>query len=419
MRHTLGRFVIPILLVLGMAPGWLAVQARENRLAYIGPDGNVYILNPEQPTPTPVTTDADAQSPLDMVVFVGWGEIHQRTPPAHLYCCIHWSPDGTQFTFVDMITKQLFLAAPGERPRLLAPDVTFFYPASAWSPDGKQIAYLAAEEWSPDLGRELLVIPATGGAAHRAVIVHADCERDGPGPEIAGYIVDAELGRELFFKPLSLDWTPWGVLYGVTDNCQGAGLVSPDGKPIWQNDRLLSPSVSPDQTRAVAYENADGESHVVLVDVASGTTTRVPTLDGTSIKGWSADGQSIVYATYAQVSQTIQAAQADDPLQNYPAMEQATTYAVTLWRMPLDGSSAVQLFTTQGYEIGLLSTQKDGGTLAFSLVTSGEAMLKAKNAGSPEGEWKKLMPHPEVVVLPLNGEAPVWIGRGGQPAFGP
>ncbi|HEX2907757.1 MAG TPA: hypothetical protein VHO69_12890, partial [Phototrophicaceae bacterium] len=399
------------------------MAALSNSLAYIGPDGNVYVIHPGETVPTPITTDADAKSPLDMTVYTAVG-LGPRPEPTHVYCCVQWSPDASQLTFIDIVTKQLFVAALDDhRPRLVAAGATPLHPGSAWSPDGTQFVYLRDDRVSKyGPGEEIRVMPVAGGTARTIGANDIYCERDGPGPELAGYILNSERGHSNFHKPVSLVWTSRGLLYGNTVSCNGLALVSADGEIIWQDNRLLSPFVAPDQTRMVAevvLEHAP-YAEIALVERDTGQTTTLP-LDArtTDVLGWTADGAAILYATYALISQTPNTGPESDPLNKYPALWEATTTRMTLWQRRLSDGQTQTLFTAQGYWIGLLSTNPDGSALALSLVTSGEALLQAKNEGAAESELEKLMPHPEVVIVPLNGEPPVWLGPGGQPAFSP
>jgi dipeptidyl aminopeptidase/acylaminoacyl peptidase len=86
-----------------------------------------------------------------------------------------WSPDGSQIIFQGSATpktddsymfKKIYLAATdGRTPPQVLTETTGKLGNMAWSPDGKQIAFLAGVDESDPTNGSIFVVPAAGGAA--------------------------------------------------------------------------------------------------------------------------------------------------------------------------------------------------------------------------------------------------------------
>src|SRR5262249_16087965 len=111
-------------------------------LAYIGEDGNVYMTAVGAGPGTRLTNDAKMPDPIDKLSLCE--QCPETSEKYRRYGSIRWSPDGTNFAFIERYSGQLFVVESGKRPRLINPELKvgslLGYLVIAWSPDGTQIA---------------------------------------------------------------------------------------------------------------------------------------------------------------------------------------------------------------------------------------------------------------------------------------
>ena len=116
-------------------------------IAYLGPDGNVYVFDPLTPQPIPITTDAQTELGEDNAII--------------LYRYPAWSPDGRTLAFVTLQAgterdgAALLISEPGSSAPTELKEIFFsegetpFY--LYWAPDSASLTFLASSARSPNL----------------------------------------------------------------------------------------------------------------------------------------------------------------------------------------------------------------------------------------------------------------------------
>src|SRR5260221_2871876 len=108
----------------------------------------------------------------------------------------HWSPQGTQLAFI-RIEAGIYRVDSGRPPNIVLTNTELGHRALAWSPDGKQIAYI---EGSPGgvPTRSLRLVQMDGTSDRVILLLDGACVGDGPGPGDAERVVIGDRDQEVF-----------------------------------------------------------------------------------------------------------------------------------------------------------------------------------------------------------------------------
>ncbi|MCC7449292.1 MAG: hypothetical protein IT324_17880 [Anaerolineae bacterium] len=401
MRRLFTVAILLVSIVLSALPAH-ALQSItiQNPLAYIGHDGNVYVMDVRSGMSVAVTRDATKPNLQDE----GDPEVYRR------YRNIRWSPAGSAFIVgveadngKGSRIKGLYLLASGQQPRLLTGQAQVVdYPGGprgAWSPDGKQVAYLV------EPARDLTILSIPDNTQQIVGTFPTNyCTGEGSYPGVRRLLLAYERGDESFSQPhFSLDWTPLGfvsVNRGESRACTGIALTSLKGQIIWQNDFLMNVTIAPDQSRALAIEQHDADpssTRMVIVDLATGKLTPVPFVPVTrGAYAWAVNGQSLLYS-----SADCRGSYREDECK------------VSLWRVSLADQKATKLFTRLGYDVGVITPSPDNKGVAVSLITSTPIGATTTSPAVAAGT-----PHFEILYVDYRSSEVTRLALGGQPAFG-
>lgn len=356
----------------------------ENPLAYVGADNGLYITSLDGIRTTLIASATPTT--------------YENIP--NLYGAPHWSLQGTQLAFVDQkfleYKAKLYRVDSGKSPNALITSTQLEDRALAWSPDGKQIAYVEGPPTSD--GLQLHVVQSDGSKDRVFAPLDPGWIADGGNPEDVSRIVAEELDQIFYTGTYSLDWTDQGLLASMGGDGPTT-LFSLDGKVIWQDHWNMGKMVvSPDRTRAIfgdyVYDQSDQSYKMkpVMIDLANGHELPFSIPIGSEPLAWTGDGKSIIYSTSTVLHQNPDPAFPDQIHEDF---------MLTLWRQ---GLNETKLFQYRGYDIGTVVVSPDNKTVVFSLIVN--------NA------LDKLNPPVQLVAVPLNGGQANWIAVGGKPAFG-
>jgi Tol biopolymer transport system component len=293
--------------------------------------------------------------------------------------CFAWSPDGKQFAYLAAGSRgsTLYLVdADGQHPRRLT--ACGNCRGVGWSPDGSQIAvgrYLAGQ-------MNVWVVDATSGAMRRIT-----------GCRLPSATCGA--ARDLF----QLEWSPDGrkiFFIRTPDNVGGVsslGTVRPDGSDQTELHIPLAPTYptaqwSPDG-RELAVNGANG---VYVVD-AAGTVRRLTKLPDPQGIAWSPGGREL-----------------------------AVDYATGIYTVDADGKAVTRLAAGRGTPpasgVFALAWSPNGKQLAYGGST-GPVNVEAIWTTNADGSdtrviFKKTIPMLDGAV---SATVPIWSPDGSQLAF--
>jgi Tol biopolymer transport system component len=200
-----------------------------------------------------------------------------------------WSPDGKRLAFVrgdlggvrTLGRLSLYVAAiSGGGVRRLAScgDCGYQYSGHlAWSPDGKWIAFSRREAGYRIARESLSLVPAAGGRPHRLT----DCRPSSCADVEPAWSPDGHL---LAFRRLGNARGAPDRLYTVRRDGSGLTSIAEGADPDWSPD---SRSIAFDTLDGIDVANADG-SDVRLLFAESGAT-------GPGAPSWSPDGRKLVF----------------------------------------------------------------------------------------------------------------------------
>ncbi len=383
----------------------------QNPLAYIGPNGNVYVTDSNlSGAGTPLTGDSTLET------------ANTAYPtPSRGYGLFRWSPDGSKLAFVEQRANTLYLAASGQKPVEIARGLAAGYPA-AWSQDGSEIAF-AVETRQPQgetgLVRQVQAINVASGQPGMprvagTFVQGVGCGGGMPDPAVAAYMTES--GYE--GNGQTLIWTPQGFVHTI--NCFGTGLAlsNPTGQVIWSIPNASRIAVSPDRARAVAIrQDATNRAQqgIMMIDLTNGNNTDFVGNTASDQLAWSTDGQTIVYSSVT-LKQTVKgSAQAAVGQQLFSGMwpMDGNSYTLQLWRVPAAGGEPTEVFNREGHRIGAISAAS-GDKIAFSFIPSLANLVQQINNGVSVSQALTFIPRPQLFVIqgppnPING---------GQPALG-
>lgn len=301
-----------------------------------------------------------------------------------------WSPDGQKLALVvrdENYRYRLFVSGPGMSAAIPLDSGNRVQPLGAtFAPDGT-ILYAAGCQPSQvpgcivDLRRiapEADAQPVTLGQFEYPVLSGGGA----PNPSIY------QLRRETTYP--ALQWTPLGIVHVYA----GAFLLN----PATGEDRLLGNFnpfvVSPDGTMAasVRYPVEVGQDiySLVLIDLATGAVTDLPTLEQPDRVAWALDG-SIIYSTRTPVRDITAGMSETDRTTVDEALVCSlgtvsfcrlltTANTVRIQRLDLVTGVETTRFTGDAYAVGRMQEAADG-SLVFSLIPNIDAWAQAIVSG--------------------------------------
>ena len=367
-------------------------------IAYIGRDGNVYVTDPSGRAPTALTAD---------------GGNHQ-------YGQLRWSPDGTKLAFTDFMVNTISVVRSGQAPAIVTGGILAEYPPG-WSADSTEVFYLVPTQQQSGNGQivQVQAAPAAGGqprVAGQILMSGGGCGGGGFDPALSAYMRDVgyEGNRQ------TLAQTSQGYLF--TLNCTGVGLgLAAAQSTVWQRTNLSGAALSPDRRQLIALRRTSGDPAALggvleRVDLATGKGTDIATQPNIAQIAWSVDSSQILYSTVTPGAKLIAnptTVNTSDLMLN-GFLQAAQTYTVTLWRMPAAGGASTQVFSREGYAIGLIVPLADNATVLVSFIDSLNGMVSAFKANKSVAEISAAAPHAELLTASFTGQSAVHFADGGQ-----
>jgi len=316
-----------------------------------------------------------------------------------------WSPDGSQlaYTLTDATYDEHIAVTDGTSVAVLANAGTLEsgFPLS-WTPDGQ---ILFAQSLPPGSMGDTYVtnIALIAPEANAQPVILGSvpfgvgCGGGSPIPSDWQYWEEAGFGG----TTLALRWTNYGILYSVMCSGAGLGLFNPQTgesyylTPVTMQNGMPDPDVnithaqlSPDGNRLLAirrvYQEPDPLETLVLIDLATGTITDVPTQMQPEQIAWSASGD-VYYAAHTTFDL--------DLLDNFTPEQLARIYTVwtegyaidanvmTIWRLNLQTGAETALFMGEAYYAARLTEAPDG-SLWFSLIPNLNVWLQQIGDGT-------------------------------------
>ncbi len=315
-----------------------------------------------------------------------------------------WSPDGSKLAYV-LIAPEfewhlMVVNADGANPmELNTGKLESGFPL-AWTPDGQILFVQMPQVMDGDayivtIAQMELTTDATPQPLG-FVLYGVGCGGGSPLPSDWQYWTETGFGGSF----LTLQWTDYGILYSLMCGGSGYALLDPQTgesrflTPVTVQNNMISPvdnisraKLSPDGTTLVAirtvYAEPDPVESVVLIDLATGTITDVPTQMQPDQVAWSASGD-VYYA----------ARSADDPdlLDDLTPEQRARLDALgtgftigsnimTMARVNVQTQTETVIHTASAHYAGRLVEAPDG-SLWFSLIPNLQAWLEAIGNGA-------------------------------------
>lgn len=393
-----------------VSPNTTQGQTYTNPIAYIGPDGNVYVgqFGATQGF-TKLTNNANTGT----------------TGSRQTYANLIWSPDGQTLAFIGTNANKssLLISRAGQPLRALvaALDMGRFPPF--WLPDSKEVGYAVAGVTNQQTGEQpfqILAAMLDGGRPSRSLGTVTYTNPLGGGG-FSGDMASGKYNEETgtFGKPFLVRTANGTFIYTVNDYRTVA--ASNGAATLWSRQELTNPALSPDGTHLIARignsaNNLPGTAgaDLVMVDLATGNPTVLTTQPGFDQATW-AGNDTIVYSTLTNPRQLIP--------NNLNAFQGAGgamyAYTTNLWKMPLSGGASTQLFTANGRGIGQISAATDQSTVAFTLIPSMEAAVNAVNSGATKDVIQaSAIIHVTMRSVTLSGQATPQMIEGEYPTLG-
>jgi hypothetical protein len=357
-----------------------------------------------------------------------------------------WSPDGQLLALVvndANYNPQLFVTGPG----MAAPLALEVGPLEAgfgvtFTPDG-QIIYAAQGVFPADFSTpptvELRQIAPEAGAQPVTLGQFSHVVGCGGGSPIPA---DWQLWGESGFggSYLTLQWTPLGIVHSTA--CSGGSasildLATGEDRPLGPtfdqqnmpgNGPISRLAISPDGTRAAAVRITFGEAQattsLVLIDLATGDLTDVPTAEQPDQLAWSGN-DAIYYSTRAVSRNIVAGLDGKDRAALATAMGYVTpgdltelnAFTTGLRRLDLASNADDALLALDAYAIGRMR-EADDGTLVFSIIPNLDAWAQAIVSGEYDpaadmsGDQARALVPVTLYQLPADAAQAQLIGAG-------
>ncbi len=351
-----------------------------NPYAYIGQDNNVYVTDGK--TTAALTNDSNIDTP------------EQRT----YYDQPRWSPDGTYLVFMRQTaqgTASMMLAQSGQPPRELVgsdDNVQFASSVVAWSPDGKQVAFIGND--GKQYGIMLVSIP--DGKVQSVTEFMGGAIGEAGADDPAKALVAREHGNSAYREQYQLSWTQVGIL-AAENSGSGAVLVTPQGKRLWTHKFGSQVPFYSDKLVIVTSGAAGPSSTLVALTDAfrdSETMFEIPQVEAHPV-AW-IDG-ALLYTTRTGVTSVTGSNPAGIKVFAEAWGFDAETATLTLWQYTPSGKDTV-VFKAEGFDFGVVRPTA-GKRLLISVITSNFDAVTALNRATPPERVRGLLAHPVTYVL--------------------
>jgi len=246
-----------------------SLERKSGLIAYIGLDGNVYVVDQGGKSPTQITKDGSlTQGNFNFYQMPTWSRDAQSLAFFSLKGTSEADVMASVFTS-DVAGKNVVSAFTSDK------DVPIYL---SWSPDASKVAFISNLNGSNNIVFNM--IPAAGGDA-KVVDIGAPFYWDWL-PDGSGVLVHAGGSS-------SVDSQARLSLLTLTDGVVEDTLSLKPGF-------FQSPALSPDGSKALlAVEGEDGKSSLVVTDRLGKVESTIAALTGPVSFAWSPDGKHIAY----------------------------------------------------------------------------------------------------------------------------
>gem|GEM_PF-2071072 len=208
-----------------------------------------------------------------------------------------WSPDNKLIAFQtkrDGGDYQVFVMDSNGNGKRRLSDGKGYAGQPAWSPDGKNVIYVAGERSDPGVAKELFVVPASGGTPKQITSLGADLGRPAWSPD----------GKHLIY------------LQNRGDRNRTIFVANADGsspRAIADMAASFQPMISPDSSKLVYYSVSPSTgSDVFTIPITGGNPTNLTTQSAEDyVPAWSLDGKRLAWASRPGDNSRIVVANAD------------------------------------------------------------------------------------------------------------
>ena len=252
------------------------LERKSGLIAYIGPDGNIYVSDQGGGQLKAMTEDAQISE--------------NQSAPSRIYQTPSWSSDGQKLAFVGLSRK-----GTQNTTELYVADLEEDTPTKIYSGTNEASFYLY---WAPD-NSSVSILSST--ASGQSLILQSV-------PVTGGERLVLDTGAPYYWS-----WAPDGRVMVV--HAGGASAASPERMAFLQVDSEVieddlqlvpasfqAPAWSPDGSQILlAARDASGEESVVITDAAGHLQKNLGTFTGEAAFAWSRDGEKVAFITSDQL----------------------------------------------------------------------------------------------------------------------
>jgi hypothetical protein len=394
-------------------------------------------------------------SPLEMVALIFGGNVYIGTladlpgspittdaASDHVYRDVSVSPVGDRIAYVDPAAAALYVATVSRTtlqmtnpPRKIAEKLAPGFPL-AWSPDGKEIGYLA-DEGAKDGERAVYSVMAAKVAGDSAATRKiADTQRI----KIACAINTSDPAERLYWSEVGINgnrlvlfWLRDGsMLYSLGCDGIGVGQIGSTGERSVLDPTLRRVQVSPRGDELIGVNGNPGQPAILVrLNLQSKKAEALTTTAPPEQAAWSADGKAIYYST----ATLIDSINLDDEKQRERGLKafgtwpfKASIYSVTLRRLDLTSQADIEMYKASGQAIANISPGPDGSGLLFTFIQGAGDMVEAFKINVSAGDLRRQAPVSLLYWLsfissansdPSQGAQPQLLAVTSGPAWGP
>ncbi|MCC7451475.1 MAG: hypothetical protein IT324_28965 [Anaerolineae bacterium] len=344
----------------------------------------------------------------------------------HQYRTAVLSPAGDTVAFIDPSSGSLYVAPTnGETPRKVAEKLAPGYPA-AWSPDGREIAYLG-DEGVKEGGRAVYSFMAAkvDGSGSRQIGsaqgLRTGCSASATDPAEQLYWSEMGIGG----NDLWMAWLRNGTIY-YSLGCDGIGVGSITDNGATRgtlHENLRRVRVSPDGSELLGIIGKEGEAPtLVRLRIQDGTVTPIKTAAPPDQAAWSLDAKSVYYSTVT-LKDTITL---DDETLRERGLKafgvwpfRTVVYDVALHRLDLAGGEDTVLYQADGRAIGHIAPSPDGSGVLFVFVESASNFVDAFRNNVSTGDLRRQAPDTPLYWLSFATGQVQLLAITNRPTWGP